>query len=92
MKIKTIEIDKQKSEEFPDTFFGKGYLYPEGTKRIIRGYYLFPATINDETRRGTQLIEQEAVIRCFDLIDTGIIHYNKWINLRFLSKDLTGKL
>jgi hypothetical protein len=87
MKLKTISIDGEKSDKIHDGgMVGNSYLYPEGTKKTTVEYFLFPRTLNGETRRGLQVVEQRAEID----VSGGEVsfHYNTWFKTKFVGTSL----
>jgi hypothetical protein len=69
----------------PD-LFGENFLYPEGSTRIVKAYFLFPETLSGERKRGIQYVEQEARIAMSADGDTAF-NYNSWQNRRFVPKE-----
>jgi hypothetical protein len=88
MKLKTLVVFGEKTKEVAGAGIGAmgghTHLYPEGTRRNVRSYFLFPRTLNGETRRGFQVVEQVAYID-FNCSEDGTIPYNGWRNSRFIS-------
>ena len=89
MKLKTIKVEGERTEStYNGRFDGYQFLYPEGTKRIVRAYFLFPKTIDGKTRRGIQIVEQRASI----YNPTGFGRpgpcHNLWNNTRFIDSSL----
>jgi hypothetical protein len=82
MKLQTIKVEGEQTEKFHDSFEDYS-LYPMGTKRIILSYSLSPKTLNDDKRRGLQVIEQEAGIETTASIE-GAINSNVWRDLTYL--------
>lgn len=87
MKLKTLKIDGEESQRFFDGgLVGMSYVYPKGTKKTTVEYFLFPRTLNGETRRGLQVVEQKAGID-YQSGDVGF-HYNTWFKTKFVGSSL----
>lgn len=87
MKLKTLKIDGEKSQRFFDGgMVGNSYVYPKGTKKTTVEYFLFPRTLNGETRRGLQVVKQKAGID-YQSGDVGF-HYNTWFKVKFVGTSL----
>ena len=71
---------------------GSYKLYAEDSTRIVSKYLIFNKTLNGETKRGHQIIIQQAEIRGLSG-DLGAVLYNYWhdIKLADLRKIPVGK-
>ena len=79
---KVLKVDGEKTVEregLNQTF----HLYPGGTRRIVKKYFLRTRNIEGTEVKGNWILEQEASIkRCESPADGGIIYYNDWKNIR----------
>ncbi len=83
MNLKTFAVSHPKVEYGPNII---RRLYLDGTKRIELVYFLFNKTIDNETRRGFQVVEQTARITAEDLDNT--FFHNSWENSRYVINSL----
>ncbi len=78
---KVLKVDGERSFKGDHFLFGEINLYPEGTKRIVKKYFLFPRKINEVKVEGSWIVEQEASVEINSGSD-GRNHYNSWKNIK----------
>ncbi len=84
MKLKTLRTDGRTEKVYDGEIAGHHQLYPDGAKRVIIVYFLFPKTIGGERKRGLQIVEQEASINTSTATEVGV-RYNRWADRQFIS-------
>ncbi|MBS3151033.1 hypothetical protein J4443_01490 [Candidatus Woesearchaeota archaeon] len=78
---KVLEIHGEKNRYVYDGGGGR-YLYPSGTTRIVRKYFLFPRDINGTLVRWGHKIEQVASISTISSDDP--LYHNEWRDNRII--------
>ena len=81
---KVLEVNGERSEEFYDGLVGMIYLFPRGTTRTVRTYFLIPRKIDGKYIKGKCTLEQVADIESTHGTDANV-HYNTWRNSKILS-------
>jgi hypothetical protein len=84
---KIIKTFGESTEKHDYPFGGFNFVYPKGTKRIVKKFFLFSEIIDKTKVKGSWIIEQTAKVE--SMVDTGgspPIWYNKWTDTKIIEK------
>ncbi len=82
---KIIKTFGEPTEIHKDTFGDKN-LYPEGTKRLVKKFFLFPQKIDGTKVEGSWIVEQIAGVGYYGGGD-GVVRYtNSWKSTKAIEK------
>jgi hypothetical protein len=81
-KVEVLKVDGKRTEKVRDSF-GEDLLYPEGTQRLVKKYFLFTREIEGRLVRGYWTIKQNCEVK-FDTDGPTYLYYNQWKDVEAL--------